>query len=46
VPEEEEEHEIDRLSRDFNRMTAQLAVSGELINANNQLDDVGASPRR
>jgi two-component system, NtrC family, nitrogen regulation sensor histidine kinase NtrY len=41
VPEEEEEgHEIDRLSRAFNRMTAQLASQrAELINANNQLDE-------
>jgi two-component system, NtrC family, nitrogen regulation sensor histidine kinase NtrY len=40
VPEEEEGHEIDRLSRAFNRMTAQLASQrAELINANNQLDE-------
>ena len=40
VPEEEEGHEIDHLSRAFNRMTAQLASQrAELINANNQLDE-------
>jgi two-component system nitrogen regulation sensor histidine kinase NtrY len=40
VPEQEEGHEIDRLSRAFNRMTAQLASQrAELINANNQLDE-------
>lgn len=40
VPEEEEGHEIDHLSRAFNRMTAQLASQRtELINANNQLDE-------
>ena len=40
VPEREEGHEIDRLSRAFNRMTAQLASQrAELISANNQLDE-------
>jgi two-component system, NtrC family, nitrogen regulation sensor histidine kinase NtrY len=40
VPEPEEGHEIDQLSRAFNRMTAQLASQrAELINANNQLDE-------
>jgi two-component system nitrogen regulation sensor histidine kinase NtrY len=40
VPEDEEGHEIDHLSRAFNRMTAQLASQrAELINANNQLDE-------
>jgi two-component system, NtrC family, nitrogen regulation sensor histidine kinase NtrY len=40
VPEHEEEHEIDHLSRAFNRMTAQLGSQrAELINANNQLDE-------
>jgi two-component system nitrogen regulation sensor histidine kinase NtrY len=40
VPEDQEGHEIDRLSRAFNRMTAQLASQrAELINANNQLDE-------
>jgi two-component system, NtrC family, nitrogen regulation sensor histidine kinase NtrY len=40
VPEQEEGHEIDRLSRAFNRMTAQLASQRtELINANNELDE-------
>ena len=39
VPEIEEGSEIDSLSRAFNRMTDQLASQrGELINANNQLD--------
>ena len=39
VPEEEEGHEIDQLSRAFNRMTAQLASQRtELINANKELD--------
>jgi two-component system, NtrC family, nitrogen regulation sensor histidine kinase NtrY len=39
VPEIAEGSEIDRLSRAFNRMTDQLASQrGELINANNQLD--------
>jgi two-component system, NtrC family, nitrogen regulation sensor histidine kinase NtrY len=40
VPEDEEGHEIDHLSRAFNRMTAQLASQrAELISANNQLDE-------
>jgi two-component system, NtrC family, nitrogen regulation sensor histidine kinase NtrY len=40
VPEDEEGHEIDHLSRAFNRMTAQLGSQrAELINANNQLDE-------
>jgi two-component system, NtrC family, nitrogen regulation sensor histidine kinase NtrY len=40
VPENQEGHEIDRLSRGFNRMTAQLASQrAELVNANNQLDE-------
>jgi len=40
VPEDEEGHEIDHLSRAFNRMTAQLSSQrAELINANNQLDE-------
>src|SRR5262245_10382023 len=40
VPEREEGHEIDRLYRAFNRMTAQLASQrAELISANNQLDE-------
>ncbi len=39
VPEAEERHEIDRLSRAFNRMTTQLASQrAELVRANNQLD--------
>jgi two-component system, NtrC family, nitrogen regulation sensor histidine kinase NtrY len=39
VPEQEEGHEIDQLSRAFNRMTAQLASQRtELINANKELD--------
>jgi two-component system nitrogen regulation sensor histidine kinase NtrY len=40
VPEQEEGHEIDQLSRAFNRMTAQLASQRtELINANKELDE-------
>jgi two-component system, NtrC family, nitrogen regulation sensor histidine kinase NtrY len=40
VPEDAEGHEIDHLSRAFNRMTAQLSSQrAELINANNQLDE-------
>ncbi|HYZ25710.1 MAG TPA: PAS domain-containing sensor histidine kinase [Geminicoccaceae bacterium] len=40
VPEHEEGHEIDHLSRAFNRMTAQLGSQrAELINANSQLDE-------
>jgi two-component system nitrogen regulation sensor histidine kinase NtrY len=40
VPEAEERHEIDRLSRAFNRMTTQLASQrAELVRANNQLDE-------
>jgi two-component system, NtrC family, nitrogen regulation sensor histidine kinase NtrY len=40
VPVDEEGHEIDRLSRAFNRMTAQLSSQrAELIRANNQLDE-------
>jgi two-component system nitrogen regulation sensor histidine kinase NtrY len=39
VPEQEEGHEVDQLSRAFNRMTAQLASQRtELINANKELD--------
>jgi two-component system, NtrC family, nitrogen regulation sensor histidine kinase NtrY len=39
VPEDEDGHEIDHLSRAFNRMTAQLnSQRGELIRANQQLD--------
>ncbi len=39
VPEDEEGHEIDHLSRAFNRMTAQLnSQRAELIRANQQLD--------
>jgi two-component system nitrogen regulation sensor histidine kinase NtrY len=40
VPEQEEGHEIDQLSRAFNRMTSQLASQRtELINANKELDE-------
>ena len=40
VPEQEEGHEVDQLSRAFNRMTAQLASQRtELINANKELDE-------
>ncbi|HSA80084.1 MAG TPA: ATP-binding protein, partial [Geminicoccaceae bacterium] len=39
VPVDEDDNEIDHLSRAFNRMTAQLSSQrGELVRANNQLD--------
>ena len=40
VPVDDDGHEIDRLSRAFNRMTAQLGSQrAELVRANNQLDE-------
>ena len=40
VPEQQEDDEIDRLSRAFNRMTGQLAARGaELMHANQELDE-------
>ena len=46
VPEQEEGHEIDQLSRAFNRMTAQLASQRtELINANRSWTSGDGSPR-